>query len=282
MKKLLCLKVEQLRAFEQTAKYYSFGVTSPKLCSAFVTSVLIDSINRSIKLMEENCLVEVTIKTDDVNWFVSLDEFIYPRINSNLHVTRDSIYYSGAFAPDKEPEFVSHRLPLTSIQPSIQQTPKELNLALLASDTAKALISEIENLDEQMQVGWERQESLESLDVALNDLKSASIISKSSKTNELAYEVSIETKLLMKESEELEHRIEKKCEMLCKQILGISKGDRLLTHSYQKKPFEIQVNSVRYYDGILYLDGPKILKDGTLGKRNESTHITLVEKNERQ
>ena len=116
-KKLLCLNVELLQAFDRTQRIYSFGVPSPKLCSAFVTSSLIKTIDNALALMEENDLLEVALRAPDVNWFSSLDERIYQRVNSNLHITKDSIYYTGAFEPEKVPVFTSTRLPISSIAP---------------------------------------------------------------------------------------------------------------------------------------------------------------------
>lgn len=280
-RKLLCLNVELLQALDRAQRIYSFGTPTPKLCSAFVTSSLIKTIDNALALMEKNDLLEVTVHSKDVNWFSSLDDRIYQRINANLHITRDSIYYTGAFEPEKIPVFTSTRLPISSIAPPKQTQPKELNLSLLSSNAAKALIAEIENLDKEMQIAWERQESLEELNTAIESLKTASLIAASTKTNALAQEVSNELKQLINENESLESRIEKKCEILCKTILGVSVGDHILTQThYKNKNQEIQIQSVRYYNNTIYLDGPKVLKSGLLGKRSESAHVTLVPDNE--
>lgn len=132
-----------------------------------------------------------------------------------------------------------------------------------------------------MQIAWERHESLEQLDSAIDGLKTASVIAKSSKTDALAHEVSAELKQLMQETEELEMAIEKKCETLCKRILGVSIGDRIITQiRLNNKNQEIQIESVRYYNGTMYLEGPKVLKRGSLGKRSESAFITLIPEDE--
>ncbi|MCW8107152.1 hypothetical protein OPS25_01370 [Alteromonas ponticola] len=276
-KKLLCLNVELLNAYNNAKPTYPFMLPSPKLCSAFVTVDLIDTINKALSLIDENDLNEVSFRSDDVNWFSSLSERIYQEIRSNLHVTKDCIYFSGAFAPDKTPVFVSTRLPLSSITPDEKRAAKQLNLAFLATDTAKALISEIENLDREMQLAWERLDSLEGLTSAIDGVKAASFTTPSAKTDELALEVSIEIKQLEKEAESLEQLIERKCELLCSRVLSISVGDRIITQTkLNNKNQEIQLESVRYYNGTLYLTGPKVLKNGSLGKRSESAYVTLV------
>jgi len=282
-KKLLCLNVELLKAFDETKRIYSFVIPAPTLCSTFVNASMIDSISDAQRLIAENDLVEVVLHTSDVNWFSSLDEMIYQTINSSLHVTKDYMYYSGAFAPEKLPVFVSTRLPLSCINPIGYPPTKELNLSLLSSDTAKALIAEIENLEREMKLAWDRQESLEGLGSTIDGLKTASLIAKNSKTDELADEVSAELKQLIKENEELEKTVEKKCVLLCKRIFGVSIGDRIITQShYKNKNMEIQIASVRYYERTMYLDGPKVLKDGSLGKRSDSVYITLITDNEHQ
>jgi hypothetical protein len=283
VKKLLCLNVEILSAFEQTKPIFFHSIPMPALCSAFVTTSMLDSINGAQQLIEENNLVEVVYHTSDVNWFSSLDKIIYQTINSRLHVTKESIFYSGAFAPEKTPAFVSMRLPLSCITPTSHPPTKELNLSFLSTDTAKALIDEIENLEREMQIATDRYESLEGLSNAIEGLKTASIIAKSNKTNALAHEVSTELKLLIKATEVHETAVQEKCEILCKRILNVSVGDRIISVShYKNKSLEIQVESVRYYNGTMYLDGPKVLKNGSLGKRSETAYINLVPEDEHQ
>jgi hypothetical protein len=258
-------------------------VPSPKLCSRFVTPALIETVNTALRLIEDNRLLEIVYTAPEVNWFDSLDDRIYQSINSSLHVNKQSIFYSGAFAPDTATVFVSTRLPLSGITSDEHCSSKELNLSFLSTDTAKALISELEHLDSELQIAWKRHESLEELDTALDSLKSASVLANASNTDALAYEVSVELKELMRETESLEWEIEKKCETLCKRVLGIAKGDRVLTQSHHKNNYqEIQIELVRFYNGTMYLDGPKILQNGTLGKRHETAHINLVANDEHQ
>lgn len=238
---------------------------------------MIGIINTALRLIEDNGLLGIVYSAPEVNWFNSLDDRIYQSINSSLHINKQSIFYSGAFAPDTTPVFVSTRLPLSSIISDEQRSSKELNLSFLSTDIAKALISEIEHLDSELQIAWKRQESLDDLDTALDSLHSASVLANASHTDALAYEVSVELKQLMRETELLEIEIEKKCETLCKRVLGIAKGDHVLTQShYKHNHLEIQIESVRYYNGTIYLDGPKVLKSGTLGKRHETAYINLV------
>jgi hypothetical protein len=282
-KKLLCLNVELLKDFDRTKVVHSYSIPSPKYCSAFVTPSLIETLSNALRLIEDNGLIEIVYSVSEVNWFNSLDDRIYPSINSSLHISKKCIYYSGAFAPDTSPAFVSTRLHISSITLDEQQAPKHLNLSFLSTDIAKALIAEIETLDSEMQVAWGRQESLEELDTALDGLNSGSILASASNTNALAYEVSIEIKQLAQQTEALEREIEKKCEILCKRVLNIAIGDRVVTQSQRRNNHqEIQIESVRYYNGTMYLDGIRVLKTGALGKRSETAYITLVPDNEHQ
>jgi hypothetical protein len=222
-------------------------------------------------LIEEYALVEIVSQTTGVNWFCSMDQKIYQTINSSLPVTKNSIYFSGAFEPQREPVFVSKHIPISCIDPMGKPASITLNLSLLGTDFAKALITEIKN--------WDRQDSLETLDSALDELNSASIIANGEKTELLAHELGVEVKLLMQETNRLELTIQKKCELLCKRVLSEAIGDQIVTQiGYQNKNQEIRIESVRYYDRVLYLDGPKILKNRALGKRTEPALITLIQK----
>lgn len=280
-KKLLCLNVELLKAFEQAKPAYALRLPCPRLCSAFVTPELIDSINKAQRLIEEHDLEEVAYHTAAVNWFNSLDDIIFQEIRSNLHVTRDCIYFSGAFAPEKTPVFVSTRLPLLPIAPDDTQTAKEINLSLLSSKRAQALIMEIENLDNDMKIAWERLESLQSLSDSLDELAASSAMINSRKSDALAHELTIEIKQLEKATEGMECSIEHKCEFLCKHVLGISLGDHIITQIRGANTHqEIQIGSVSYHDGTIFLTGLKVLKNGSLGKRSESAYISLISDDE--
>ncbi len=53
--------------------------------------------------------------------------------------------------------------------------------------------------------------------------------------------------------------------------------------TYEQQTYDANNNLKKLRnDGTLYLDGPKVLKSGTLGKRNETVYITLVPDNEHQ
>ncbi len=277
----MCLNVDLLKTFEPASARYSFLIPRPSLCSALVTSTLLKKIDEGLQLIELNGLIEVVYKIEDINWFSSLDDLIYQKINTNLHITNGAIYFSGAFAPEKLPVFVSKRLPLSSVMTRDFTKPKELNLSLLSSEAAIVLIQEIKQLEKELNIALDRQYSLDDLDNALNKLTSASVISESTSTSALAYEVSAEIKMLSIANEKLESYIDEKCKILCKQILGIGIGDYIVTQShFQNNIIEIQITSARYHDGVIYLDGPKVLKSGELGKRTETASITLVNKDE--
>ncbi|MFQ3249108.1 MAG: hypothetical protein ACI9O6_000912 [Glaciecola sp.] len=276
-KKLLCLNVELLKAFDRAKPIYACSVPSPKICSVFVTPSLNEMIHTGLRLIEDNNLSEVVFSAPEVTWFSSLEERIYQSINASVHISKTNIFYSGAFAPDLTPVFVSTRLPISSITLGKPSAKKELNLSFLSTEAAKALIAEIENLDRELRVAWDRQESLEELDNALDNLSAGSLLADASNTDALASEVSHEVKHLMQQSEQLEIEIAKKCETLCKRVLGIDIGDNILTqNNYKNNHQEIQMESVRYYDGTMYITGPKVLKTGKLGKRHETAYIKLV------
>ena len=281
-KKLLCLNVELLKAYEQARPIYTLRLPSPRLCSILVTAKLIDTIDKAQVLIEEHGLEEVAFRTLDVNWFNSLNDVIFQEIRSCLHITRNSIYFTGSFAPENKPVFVSTRLPLSAIEPC-HHSSTELNLSLLSSNRAQAIIDDIENLDREMKVAWERQESLESLGDAIVELKPSSLVVRGNKTDALALEINHEIRELEKTLVKLEYAVEQQCINLCIEVLGISVGDRIVTQArVDSKHLEIQISSIRYYDGTLFIDGIKVLKNGALGKRTETAFVYLRSDDERQ
>jgi len=279
-KKLLCLNVEELKCPDKSASYFSNYL--PKLCSVFITQTLFDNVNRAMSILSENDLLEIVLSVDYINWFIAVDKQIFQTVNSQLHVRSSHLYFSGAFAPQREPSFQTTWIPVNSIKTESKALSKIINNALLTSPVAKAAIAEIKYLDNEREVATNRQDSLEVLNNVMNSLPPASLFSNGRNSDDALQALFLESKQLEKHIDKLEDKINQCCLALCKSVLDIGIGDRLFTQTnYKNQNREIVVEAVTYYDGTIFVEGPKALQNNTLGKRNETVSIEIVTKHER-
>ena len=94
--------------------------------------------------------------------------------------------------------------------------------------------------------------------------------------------LSLDILKLDSQAEKLEATLNNKCIELCTSVLGIKPGDRIYTRQYATDvKRQIILEQVRYYNGTLYLDGPKVLQNGSIGKRTETCCIELESTDER-
>lgn len=261
MNKLLCIDVEELKRFKEVERSYWDKARPPKICAIFLTDNLSKQISKYVALIDANELDEVAVQVTSLNWFHSIDKRSYYTIYARMHISADSVYFSGAFAPQKIPEFQSKRVPLNNFELNKEVLSKTINTALLNSPQALVIISEIERLNDEQSILWERQDRLSNLKESLDALSPASGLVDSAANDEFSASLINEIAELEKTSESMEGLLESKCCHLCKTILGLSINDRvLMIGENNAKSCEILLKTVSYSGGELYLHGPKVLK----------------------
>jgi len=274
LKKLLCLSVQKRN--DIVFKGHYLAPTIPSLCGVFVTDELLNSIEKAKHLINTHHLKEVVFDWQHTNWFDSLNEKYYQPIVSNLHITNNYLYFSGYFKHFEKANFVSQPLEIGLLKDQTNIPQTFLNTSLLNSDRAKIIIKDIENLEQELNIELERLDSLSNLAEAINKVQPASIRNDSYKTDKLLNEALDEITKLQLDVEQLELKIENKCKLLCKSILGIEQDDHIFVRSDNLNiAQEIKLKFARYYDNSLHLEGPKRLKNGELSKRNNVISIPL-------
>lgn len=106
---VICLAV-QLFNKEQRNEHYR--LTLPTYCLVEFSERLINEVR---KLLEENDLYEVIVKTAEVNWFYGLTNRYHHSMTSYLHVTSKKIAFSGLLPPNKEPHFITAYISIDDI-----------------------------------------------------------------------------------------------------------------------------------------------------------------------
>ena len=279
--KLLCVSVIELPAFASSINDGWFRTKCPTICSAFISSDLNEDITTALSVINDNNLFEVSLPVTYVNWFYSLDEKLYQKVNSYLNVRKNEFFFSGALHPVRDASFRSNRVPMNEINESLIE-PRQINLSLLNTAEAKKRVAEIESLYSEQSLIWDRQSSLEKLQTSLEEITQSPVSVATESTDKLALAVKHELKELELAEAEIENRLNIASMSLASNILGISIGDRLYTqHDKIGKQQTIVVESIHYNSGTLFLEGPKILRNGAIGKRSEMTFVDLVVNDER-
>tara|TARA_R110002167_G_scaffold137654_1_gene324734 strand:+ start:32493 stop:33302 length:810 start_codon:yes stop_codon:yes gene_type:complete len=267
------MNVEIMKAFNAEENRYT-RIPTPTLCSVFLTPELLKHIEMATSLINENELTEVAIKVENVNWFASLDKRFFQTIFTQLHVKSDRIYFSGAFAPQTHSAFHTTQVLKENIAPLPALKSKSINTALMESPMAKNKVKEIEYLDNELSIAWERSDSLLTLKETIDALPHGSILANSALNDKFASTLLVEHYQLEKHTQIIEQKIQNACLNLCEQILGISIDDHLLTQT-EHQNIEILVKSVNYHSGTIYIEGPKLLKNGQIGKRYIAATVRL-------
>ena len=248
--KLLCVSVDELT--ELRASHREHWVKSPTLCSALISEELLQDVEKGQAILSEHHINEVVITVQYLNWFYSLNKRVFQTVTSYLHVRQNEIYFSGALYPQTNAAFRSHCIPISEVTDQAI-VPIKLDYSLLdtLSNSLEAItpspISDIEN---------ESDHHLRALSQDILRLDS--------------------------QAEKLEATLNIKCIELCTSVLGIKPGDRIYTRQYASDvKRQIILEQVRYYNGTLYLDGPKVLQNGSIGKRTETCCIEVESADER-
>jgi hypothetical protein len=281
MNKLLCIHVEELRAFQTIERNYWDTSRCPQICAVLLNERFSLELNKCLKVLAENELDEVAVKVQYLNWFHSLNERIYHQISTKMHVTKSSVYFTGGYAPQDTPLFHSKRVPLQSALLNENVLAINVNTALLNQTKALTITMELERLHEELLILWERQDSLNDIREALENLKPSSNLVDSSANDSFSVSLVNEVLELDKNIELTEKALESKSWYLCKTILGLRAGDRIsVIQGSESKPLEIMLETISYSDGNIYLQGSKILSSGSVGKRTETAVIKLLHENE--
>ena len=277
--KLLCVSVDELT--ELKASNREHWVKSPTLCSALISEELLQDVEKGQAILSEHHINEVVITVQYLNWFYSLNKRVFQTVTSYLHVRQNEIYFSGALYPQTNAAFRSHCIPITEVTDQAI-IPIKVDYSLLDTVSAKRIIIEIQRIEEEYSAVCDRRDSLDTLSDSLEAITPSPISDIENESDHHLRALSQDILRLDSQAEKLEATLNIKCIELCTSVLGIKPGDRIYTRQYASDvKRQIILEQVRYYNGTLYLDGPKVLQNGSIGKRTETCCIEVESADER-
>jgi len=271
---IICLGVNELYQDKDVQQPIT---TQPSLCFFEFTEELKDTIDKVKKLLFEQSFHEVTIQVFTVNWYFNLTNRYHHNVQSFLHISQESIYFSGILSPYKKEHFSTARININQL--SFNQIPiKEIDLNQLTIPLAIGLINKIQNLSK---LHLEQEELYYGIDPIITELRELD------KKTALDIHLDSESQLdfLNKKANEIYSKMEKiegevnlLASQLVYQIFGIMKGDWIsYVDPINDMLIQLQFEQCNVYNGILNITGPVVTKAGVLGKREQYINIKLGE-----
>jgi hypothetical protein len=269
---VICLAVQLLNK-EQRNEHYR--LTLPTYCLVEFAEVLINEVNKARKLLEENNLYEVIVKTAEVNWFYGLTNRYHHSMTSYLHVTSTKIAFSGQLPPNKEPHFITAYINIDDIALP-ERTIKSVILDKKRVPLVLSLIRELEAKQEAFENTSDLYWKLENIVSPIRDLDDKCTNVLTTGCDELLSNLNEESNTLSVQIERLELEIEQIVLRVIKRIFGVVYGD-LITHIDTKnRTASLRFEHAYYYDKEITFSGTGITKQGKIGKRHQSFSIKIM------
>lgn len=273
---VICLAVQLLNK-EQLNEHYR--LTLPTYCLVEFAEILISEVRKARKLLEENNLYEVVVKTTEVNWFYGLTNRYHHSMTSYLHVTSTKIAFSGLLPPNKEPHFITAYINIDDIALP-ERTIKSIILDKKRVALVLSLIRELEAKQQAFENTSDLYWQLENIVSPIRDLddKCTNVLTK--ERDELLSNLNEESNTLSVQIERLELEIEQIVLRVIKRIFGVVYGD-LITHIDTKnRTASLRFEHAYYYDKEITFSGTGITKQGKIGKRHQSFSIKIMAERE--
>lgn len=271
---IICLAVNELYQNKQ-AQYPP--TTLPTLCFFEFTQTLQDEIDNARKLLFEQDIYEVTIKTSTVNWYFNLTNRYHHDIQSLIHIDAMFIRFSGMLRPYKTPHFTTAKISINQLQ--FNKIPiTSIDLEQLTIPLAKGIINKIQQLSRQHTEKEELYYGIEPIVSNLRDLdEKMSMDIHLDSESQLGLLNRQENKIYATMTE-LEAEMNHLSDQLLYQVFGLKKGDWLsYMPSNSKTLIQLQFELCRVYGNTLNIIGPGITKAGVIGKREQYINIEFSE-----
>lgn len=273
---VICLAVQLLNK-EQLNEHYR--LTLPTYCLVEFAEILISEVRKARKLLEENNLYEVVVKTAEVNWFYGLTNRYHHSMTSYLQVTSTKVAFSGQLPPNKEPHFITAYINIDDIALP-ERTIKSVILDNRRVPLVSSLIRELEAKQEAFENTSDLYWQLENIVSPIRDLDDKCTNVLTTGCDELFSNLNEESNTLSVQTERLELEIEQIVLRVIKRIFGVVYGD-LITHIDTKnRTTSLRFEHAYYYDKEVTFSGTGVTKQGKVGKRHQSFSIKIMAESE--
>lgn len=274
-KQVLCLAVYKKKTLPE-GRENQWLYPTPKFALRIVTELLISKIEQHLNVLDEQQFVSVACIDSEVSWFESVDQTSRLRAQAVMHVEIDKIWFSGRIEPHSEDYFETNTILLADIFDD-KKLVKTIDPHQFNSPLAMPLIREIRKKTAESEALFERYDALEELSDSLNKMTNIETDCLNTNVDSMCHELALQIDLLKSGADQAEQNVDNMCLTLLNVVFGITLGDRIDNLSPNSdKPISLVIRRVSFHNGAVLVSGPKVLKSGGVGKRDESIFIPLL------
>jgi hypothetical protein len=249
---------------------------TPKFALRIVTESLRSKIEQHRNLLVEQQLVSVACIDSDVSWFKSVEQTSRLQAQGVMHVSVNEIWFSGRVEPHSEDYFETQAIKLDDIFGDAKSV-KTINFHQFKSPLAIPLIREITKKAAESEALFDRYDALEDLLDSLNKLTKIETDCLNTNLDNMCHELAQQIDILKSDTDDAEKDIDFLCLKLLNVVFGITVGDRIdYLSPNTDSPISLIIRRVSFHGDYLIINGPKILKTGAVGKRDESICIEIL------
>lgn len=248
---------------------------TPKFALRIVTEPLLKKIEQLRNVLVEQQLVSVSCLDTEVSWFESVEQSSRLQAQAVMYVSLDKVWFSGRVKPHSEDYFETHAVLFADIFNN-KSSIKTIDFHQFNSPLAMPLIREIRRKSTECDAFYRRYYAFEELLDSLNKITNIETDCLNTNLDIMCHELAQQIDKLKSADDKAEKHLDILCLKLLNIVFGITVGDRIDYMSPNSdSPTSLVIKSASLHDGTLIVSGPKILKSGQVGKRDESIFVPL-------
>jgi hypothetical protein len=248
---------------------------TPKFALRIVTESLLKKIEQLRSVLVEQQLVSAACLDTEVSWFESVEQNSRLHAQAVMNVSVDKVWFSGRVEPHSEDYFETQAIQLSDIFDH-EKSVKTMGFHQFNSPLAMPLIREIRKKSTESDALFRRYDAFEELSDSLNKITNIETDCLNTNLDSMCHELAQQIDKLKSADDKAEKKLDILCLKLLNVVFGITVGDRIdYLSSNSDRPISLVVRRASFYDSSLIVSGPKILKSGGVGKRDESIFIPL-------
>ncbi|MGS2719353.1 hypothetical protein [Paraglaciecola aestuariivivens] len=273
-RQVLCLSVFR-RNMPSDTNEMQWLYPTPKFAFRIVTESLIKQIEILRNILVEQQLVNVACLDTEISWFESVEQSSRLQVQAVMYVAVDKVWFSGRVEPHSEDYFETQTILLADVFDN-KSSIKTIDFNQFNSPLAMPLIREIRKKSTECDSLFRRYDAFEELSDSLSKITNIETDYLNTNLDSMCHEMAQQIDKLKSADEKAEKDLDILGLKLLEVVFGITVGDRIdYLSSNSDNPISLVIRRVSFHDGTLIVSGPKILKSGDVGKRDESIFVPL-------